>query len=34
MKLVDTDGNNYIDYSEFIIASLDRKKFLNNTRLR
>jgi Ca2+-binding EF-hand superfamily protein len=33
MNLVDTDGNECIDYSEFVTASIDRKKFLNIKRL-
>ena len=29
MNMVDTDGNNCIDYSEFVTACVDRKKFLS-----
>ena len=34
MKSVDTDGNDCIDYSEFVTASIDRKKFLDKDRLK
>ena len=33
MDMVDTDGNNCIDYSEFVTACIDRKKFLSMKRL-
>jgi len=34
MNMVDTDGNDCIDYSEFVTASIDRKKFLSMKRLQ
>ena len=34
MNMVDTDGNNCIDYSEFVTACIDRKKFLSMKRLQ
>lgn len=34
MDMVDTDKNNCIDYSEFVTASIDRKKFLSMNRLQ
>ena len=33
-KIVDSDGNKCIDYSEFITATTDRKKFLSKKRLK
>lgn len=33
-KVVDTDNNRCIDYSEFVTACIDRKKFLNMKRLK
>jgi calcium-dependent protein kinase len=33
MRNVDTDGNGYIDYSEFIAASMNRKKLLSKNNL-
>jgi len=34
MNSVDTDGNECIDYSEFVTASIDRAKFLDKDRLK
>ena len=34
MKTVDLDGNERIDYSEFVTACMDRKKFLTKSRLK
>ena len=31
---VDTDGNGYIEYSEFIVASLNEKSILSNKKLK
>ena len=31
---IDTDCSNSIDYSEFIIASINKKRFLSNKRLK
>jgi calcium-dependent protein kinase len=33
MRNVDTDGNGYIDYSEFIAASMNRKQLLSKNNL-
>ena len=34
MRTVDTDHNDCIDYSEFVTAAIDRKKFLSMNRLK
>ena len=34
MNMVDTDHNECIDYSEFVTASIDRKKFMSMKRLQ
>jgi len=33
MKVIDTNGSGIIDYTEFLVASLDRKILLSNERL-
>jgi len=32
-NVIDTDGNNFITYSEFVTASIDRCNFLTKDRL-
>ena len=34
MELVDMDGSGTIDYSEFIIATMDRKKAVQKEKLK
>lgn len=34
MKNCDTDNNGHIDYSEFIAATIDKRKLLSKERLR
>jgi len=34
MSQVDTDNNGCIDFSEFVTATIDRKKFLSQKRLK
>ena len=34
MKFVDLNNNNEISYSEFVLASINREKFLTRDRLR
>lgn len=34
MKLVDTDENGWIDYSEFVMATLDKKNLFSDERLK
>jgi len=34
MKEHDRDNSNTLEYSEFILASIDRKKFLSQSRLK
>lgn len=34
MKNVDTDHNGWIDYSEFISATIDKRKLLSKERLK
>lgn len=33
MKIADTDGSGEIDYSEWIVATMDRRKLLSNEKL-
>ena len=33
MKIADTDGSGEIDYSEWIVATMDKKKLLSNEKL-
>ena len=33
MSNIDNNNNNLIDYSEFVAACIDRKKFLSKKRL-
>jgi calcium-dependent protein kinase len=34
MKIADTDGSGEIDYSEWIVASIDKNKLLNDEKLQ
>ena len=34
MKIADTDGSGEIDYSEWIVASMDKSKLLNDEKLQ
>ena len=34
MKMVDTDNNKCIDYSEFVMATLNKKNLLSESRLK
>ena len=34
MQHVDIDGNGHIDYSEFITATIDKRKLLSKERLK
>ena len=33
MKIADTDGSGEIDYSEWIVATMDKRKLLSNEKL-
>lgn len=33
MKYADTDGSGEIDYSEFVVATMDKRKLLSNEKL-
>lgn len=33
MKIADTDGSGEIDYSEWVVATMDKKKLLTNEKL-
>ena len=33
MKIADTDGSGEIDYSEWIVATINKKKLLSNEKL-
>jgi len=33
MKIADTDGSGEIDYSEWIVATINKKKLLGNEKL-
>lgn len=33
MKIADADGSGEIDYSEFVVATMDKKKLLSNEKL-
>lgn len=33
MKIADTDGSGEIDYSEWIVATTDKKKLLSNQKM-
>ena len=33
MKIADTDGSGEIDYSEFVVATINKKKLLSNEKL-
>jgi calcium-dependent protein kinase len=33
MKVADSDGSGEIDYSEFVVATMDKRKLLSNEKL-
>lgn len=33
MKIADSDGSGEIDYSEWVVATMDKKKLLSNEKL-
>lgn len=33
MKIADADGSGEIDYSEFVVATMDKRKLLSNEKL-
>jgi calcium-dependent protein kinase len=33
MRAVDIDGSGEIDYSEFVVATMDKRKYLSNEKL-